>query len=79
MGNLIDSGLKGLLHRFRLPFLHGSGRTDVGTLPRFSASGRQPSGNARLLGLASLCYSGNGLLGFALSNALLLRLSLIHI
>ena len=72
LGNLIDSGLKGLLHRFRLPFQHGSGRTDVGTLPRFSASGRQPSGNARLLRLASLfCFSGAGSLGFNTFSMLL--------
>ena len=75
LGNLIDSGLKGFRLLFRLPFQHGSGRTDVGTLPRFSASGRSPSGNARLLGLASLCDSGNGLLGFALSNARLFGLA----
>ena len=65
VGNLIDSGLKGLLHRFRLPFQHGSGRKDVGCL-RLASLGISPRGMLglrRLLRLASLGISHRGRLG----------------
>ena len=83
VGNLIDSGLKGLLHRFRLPFQHGSGRKDVGTLPRCRATGcflRLASlgishygmlGLRRLLRLASLGISPRGRLGSMVCRMLL--------
>ena len=75
MGNHLDSGLKRILHRFRLPFQHGSGRKDVGgCFLRLASPGISQKGTLglrRLLRLASLGISPRGRLGSMVLRMLL--------